>query len=106
MASTIVTISEFRGCPMAKATTRGAGFKRTATADTIATSQKKGGCAAGHKQIWIGHCSFVKTPAFYHTAVLAGLAVNMTWQALASSKPPSSTVPKKNTTSQRLLEAA
>ncbi|KAL3217123.1 hypothetical protein MRX96_032557 [Rhipicephalus microplus] len=51
----MVTISEFRGCPMAKATTHGAGFKaggrpvveRTAMADTIATSQKKGGCAGG-----------------------------------------------------------
>ncbi|KAL3217146.1 hypothetical protein MRX96_032580 [Rhipicephalus microplus] len=68
--------------------------------------RKKAAALAGQKQIWIGHCSSVKTPAFYHTAGLAGLAVKMTLKALASSKPPSSTVPKNNSTSQRLLAAA
>ncbi|KAL3217139.1 hypothetical protein MRX96_032573 [Rhipicephalus microplus] len=47
MANTMVPISEFRGCPMVKPTTRRAGLERTARADTIATSQKKGGCAGG-----------------------------------------------------------
>ncbi|KAL3217131.1 hypothetical protein MRX96_032565 [Rhipicephalus microplus] len=47
MASAMVPISEFQSCPMVKATTCGAGFKRTAMADTIATCQKKGGCAGG-----------------------------------------------------------